>query len=116
MAAARPFLEAGRSILLKVVGDWIDDELKLRTILIEDLDAAAAQAGEGLKIRLSDPTPIPAMMRELKLPGKGLITLIVPGAADNQEVEIALPKRVQVSQQLKSTLSSLSGVVEIETV
>ncbi|HMI94884.1 MAG TPA: OB-fold nucleic acid binding domain-containing protein, partial [Micropepsaceae bacterium] len=116
LAASRPFLEAGRSILLKVVGDWIDDELKLRTILIEDLDAAAAQAGEGLKIRLSDPGPIPAIARELKLPGKGLITLIVPGRGDNQEVEIALPKRVQVSQQLKSTLSSLSGVVEIETV
>ncbi len=116
LAASRPFLEAGRSILLKVVGDWIDDELKLRTILIEDLDAAAAQAGEGLKIRLSDPTPIPVIARELKMPGKGLITLIVPGAADHQEVEIALPKRVQVSQQLKSTLSSLSGVIEIETV
>ncbi len=64
LAASRPFLEAGRSILLKVVGDWIDDELKLRTILIEDLDAAAAQAGEGLKIRLSDPTPIPLIARE----------------------------------------------------
>jgi DNA polymerase-3 subunit alpha len=116
LASARPFLEAGRSILLKVVGDWIDDELKLRTIQIEDLDAAAAQAGEGLKIRLSDPAPIPVIARELKSPGKGLITLIVPGALDNQEVEIALPKRVQVSQQLKSALSSLAGVTEIETV
>ena len=116
LASARPFLEAGRSILLKVVGDWIDDELKLRTIQIEDLDTAAAQAGEGLKIHLSDPAPIPAIARELKSPGKGLITLIVPGAADNQEVEIALSKRVQVSQQLKSTLSSLYGVVEVETV
>src|SRR6266567_1421763 len=116
LAASRPFLEAGRSTLLKVVGDWIDDELKLRTILIEDLDAAAAQAGEGLKIRLSDHTPIPVIARELKMPGKGLVTLIVPGGVDNQEVEIALPKRVQVSQQLKSVLSALSGVTEIETV
>ncbi|MEA2824337.1 MAG: polymerase subunit alpha [Alphaproteobacteria bacterium] len=116
LTSARPFLEAGRSILLKVVGDWIDDELKLRTIQIEDLDAAAAQAGEGLKIRLSDPGPIPAIARELKSPGKGLITLIVPGGIDNQEVEIALPKRVQVSQQLKAALSSLPGVTEIETV
>src|SRR5882672_11226293 len=116
LANARPFLDAGRSILLKVVGDWIDDELKLRTIQIEDLDTAAAQAGEGLKIRLSDPAPIPAIARELKSPGKGLITLIVPGTAGNQEVEIALSKRVQVSQQLKSALSSLYGVVEVETV
>jgi DNA polymerase-3 subunit alpha len=116
LANARPLLEAGRSILLRVVGDWIDDELKLRTISVDDLDAAAAQAGEGLKIRLSDPAPIPVIARELKVGGKGLITLIVPGGVDNQEVEIALAKRVQVTPQLKSTLASLSGVAEIETV
>jgi DNA polymerase-3 subunit alpha len=116
LVSARPYLDAGRSILITVVGDWVDDELKLRTISVDDLDAAAAQAGEGLKIRLADPAPIPAIARELKQPGKGLITLIVPGQSENQEVEIALPKRVQVSQQLKSTLQSLSGVVEIESV
>ena len=116
LASARPFLDVGRAILLRVVGDWIDDELKLRAISVEDLDAAAAQAGEGLKIRLSDPAPIPTIARELKTAGKGLITLIVPGATENQEVEIALPKRVAVSPQLKSMLASLSGVVEIETV
>jgi DNA polymerase-3 subunit alpha len=116
LASARPLLEAGRSILLRVVGDWIDDELKLRTISVDDLDAAAAQAGEGLKIRLSDPAPIPIIARELKVAGKGLITVIVPGELDNQEVEIALARRIQVTPQLKSTLASLSGVAEIETV
>jgi DNA polymerase-3 subunit alpha len=113
---ARPFLDVGRSILLRVVGDWIDDELKLRTLSVEDLDTAAAQAGEGLKIRLSDPAPIPAIARELKVAGKGLVTLIVPGQSGNQDVEIALPKRVSVNPQLKSTLAALTGIAEIETV
>jgi hypothetical protein len=36
----------------------------------------------------------------------------VPGDVDNQEVEIALAKRVQVTPQLKSTLASLSGVAK----
>jgi DNA polymerase-3 subunit alpha len=116
LAQARPFLDVGRSILLRVVGDWMDDELKLRAIAVEDLDAAAAQAGEGLKIHLIDPAPIPAIARELKTPGKGLITLIVPGIGGNQEIEIALPKRVSVNPQLKSILASLPGVAEIETV
>ena len=113
---ARQFLDVGRSIVLRVVGDWIDDELKLRTLSVEDLDMAAAQAGEGLKIRLCDPAPIPTIAREMKVAGKGLITLIVPGDSGNQDVEIALPKRVQVNPQLKSTLASLPGVVEVETV
>ena len=58
--------------------------------------------------------PIPAIAAQLKQSGKGLVTVVVqtPG----QEVEIALPKRVQVNPQLKSTLSALKGVAEIETV
>jgi DNA polymerase-3 subunit alpha len=116
LASARPFLEVGRPIIVRVVGDWTDDELKLRAISIDDLDAAAAQAGEGLKIRLSDPVALPTIAAQLKQPGKGLITLVVPGISQNQEVEIALPKRVQVNPQLKSTLSSLTGVAEVETV
>jgi DNA polymerase-3 subunit alpha len=116
LAQARAFLEAGRSILIRVVGDWIDDELKLRTVSVEDLDAAAAQAGEGLKIRLSDAAPIPAIAEQLKTAGKGLVTLVVPVPERNQDVEIALPKRVQVTPQLKSVLQALKGVAEIETV
>ena len=74
-------------MLVKVVGDWTGDELKLRALSVEDLDKAAAAAGEGLKIRLVDPAPIPALASQLKQPGKGLVTLVVdtPG----QEVEIA---------------------------
>ncbi|MSP94667.1 MAG: DNA polymerase III subunit alpha [Alphaproteobacteria bacterium] len=113
---ARSFLEAGRSLLVRVVGDWMDGELKLRAIAVEDLDAAAANAGEGLRIRLTDAAPIPAIAAQLTKAGKGLVTLVVPGAHANQEVEIAIPKRVQVTPQLKSVLQSLKGVAEIETV
>ena len=111
----RAVLEPGKSVLMRVVGDWNDDELKLRAVSAQDLDVAAAQAGEGLKIHLSDPSPIPKIAAELKQAGKGLITFVVPGA-NAQEVEIELPKRVLVSAQLKSTLSSLPGVAQVETV
>ena len=111
----RAVLEPGKSVLMRVVGDWNDDELKLRAVSAQDLDVAAAQAGEGLKIHLTDPSPIPKIAAELKQPGKGLITFVVPGA-NAQEVEIELPKRVMVSAQLKSILSSLQGVSQVETV
>jgi DNA polymerase-3 subunit alpha len=113
---ARAFLEPGHSVLLKVVGEWTEEELRLRTLAVEDLDKAAANAGEGLKIYLSDPTPIPSIAAQLRQPGKGLVTVVVPGAGAAQEVEIALPKRVLVSPQLKSTLRSLQGVADVETV
>ncbi|MCH8858921.1 MAG: DNA polymerase III subunit alpha, partial [Proteobacteria bacterium] len=112
---ARSFLEPGRSVLLRVVGDWVDDELKLRTVSVEDLDVAAANAGEGLKITLSDPAPIPAIAKQLKPGGKGLVTLVVPGAGA-REVEIELPKRVKVAPQLIEAVRALDGVAEVQTV
>jgi DNA polymerase-3 subunit alpha len=102
-------------VLSRVVGDWVEDELKLRAISIEDLDSAAAQAGEGLKIRLVDPRPIPQIARELSAPGKGLITLVVPGN-EQREIEIALPRRVQVNPQLKNMIANLAGVAEVESI
>ena len=57
---------------------------------------------------------IPAIASQLKLPGKGLVTLVVDTSL--QEVEIALPNRVQVTPQLKHSLAILRGVAEIETV
>ena len=116
LSASRAFLEPGRSVLMRVVGEWTDDELKLRAIGVEDLDVAAAQAGEGLKITLSDPAPIPAIAAQMRQPGKGLITLVVPGTYAGQEVEIALPKRVLVNPQLKSIIGSMKGVASVEAV
>jgi DNA polymerase-3 subunit alpha len=116
LSQARSFLEAGRSVVMSVVGDWIEDELKLRTIKVEDLDAAAVDAGEGLRIRLSDPAPLPNIAARLKQGGKGLVTVIVPVEAHNQDVEIVLPKRVQVTPELRSTIAAMSGVAEVETV
>jgi DNA polymerase-3 subunit alpha len=51
LAASRPLLEAGKSVLVTCSADWDGDDLKLRAASIADLDAAAAQAGEGLRIQ-----------------------------------------------------------------
>jgi DNA polymerase III subunit alpha len=114
LTASRALLEAGKAVLVKVVGDWTDDELRLRALSVEDLDMAAAAAGEGLKIRLVDPSPIPAIAAQFKQPGKGLVTLVVDTPL--QEVEIVLPARVHVTPQMKSSLAAMRGVAEIETV
>jgi DNA polymerase-3 subunit alpha len=116
LASARPFLEPGRSVLVKAVGDWVDEELKLRVIRIEDLNEAAAHAGEGLRIRLADPAPIPGIAAQLREGGKGLVTIVVPGETPGSQIEIALPKRVFVNPQMTETIRTLAGVAEVETV
>ncbi|HEY5337840.1 MAG TPA: DNA polymerase III subunit alpha [Rhizomicrobium sp.] len=115
LAASRPLLEAGKSILLKLNATWEGDELKLRALSASDLDKAAADAGEGLKIFLEDTRSLGAIAAQLRQPGKGMITLVVPGS-EGREVEIKLPQRQMVSPALKGALKSLPGVAMVEAV
>ncbi len=92
LVASRPVLEAGKSVLITVAADLMDEELKLRALSIVDLDKAAADAGEGLKIYLDNTDPLNAIATQLRQPGKGLITIVVPGS-EGREVEIKLPQR-----------------------
>jgi DNA polymerase-3 subunit alpha len=115
LVASRPLLEAGKSILITVGADWADDELRLRALAISDLDKAAADAGEGLKIYLEDTRPLNAIAGQLKQSGKGLITLVVPGS-EGREVEIKLPQRQQVNAALKGAIKSMPGVAMVESV
>jgi DNA polymerase-3 subunit alpha len=115
LAAARPLLEPGKSVLLKVSASWEGDELKLRAVSAADLDKAAAHAGEGLRIFLEGVEPLNAIAGQLREPGKGIVSIVVP-ARDGREAEIRLPKTVQVSAALKGAIKSLPGVAAVESV
>ncbi|MBU6443855.1 MAG: DNA polymerase III subunit alpha [Alphaproteobacteria bacterium] len=115
LAASRPLLEAGKSVLLKVNATWEGEELKLRALSVSDLDKAAANAGEGLRIYLDDVQPLNAIAQQLRDPGKGIVTIVVP-AREGQEAEIRLPKTFQVGAILKSAIKSLPGVAMVESV
>jgi DNA polymerase-3 subunit alpha len=115
LVASRPVLEAGKSVLITVAADLMDEELKLRALSIVDLDKAAADAGEGLKIYLDNTDPLNAIATQLRQPGKGIVTIVVPGS-EGREVEIKLPQRLQVNTAIKSAIKSLPGVAMVEAV
>jgi DNA polymerase-3 subunit alpha len=115
LAASRALLESGKSLLITVSAEWDGDELKLRAATITDLDVAAAQAGEGMVVRLADVAGLGPLAQELNQPGKGLVSLVVPGEG-GAEVEIALPKRVQVTPALRNRVATLPGVLAVEAV
>src|SRR6202012_3806300 len=71
LQARRALLEAGKSLLITASAEWDGDDLKLRAASITDLDAAAAQAGEGMVVRLADTKALGALAAELAQPGKG---------------------------------------------
>ncbi|MBI1329469.1 MAG: DNA polymerase III subunit alpha [Alphaproteobacteria bacterium] len=115
LQASRPLLEAGKSVLLKVNATWEGEELKLRALSVSDLEKAAADAGEGLRIYLENMTGLNAIAVQLKTPGKGIVTIVVPGE-HGQEVEIKLPQRQLVTGALRGAIKSLPGVSAVETV
>jgi DNA polymerase-3 subunit alpha len=115
LVAARPLLEAGRAVLLSVSADRIDEELKLRALSVSDLDQAAADASEGLRILLADTVPLNAIAGQMRGSGKGIVTLVVPGA-EGQDVEIRLKDRHLITPTMKSAIQSLPGVMAVESV
>jgi DNA polymerase-3 subunit alpha len=120
LAASRPLLEAGKSLLITASADWDGDELKLRAASITDLDQAAASAGEGMVVRLDSGAPLSAVAAQLQAlgqspNGKGLVSFVVPGGP-GEEVEIALARRHAVTAALRSTIAAIPGVVSVEAV
>lgn len=115
LAQARPFLDAGGPLLITATAEWEGEDLRLRALAVSDLDAATKNAGEGLRVRLTDVSSLGALAGQFTQGGKGLITLIVPGR-DNEEVEIALPKRYVVTAAMKESILQLSGVAAVESV
>jgi DNA polymerase-3 subunit alpha len=115
LAASRPLLEAGKSLLINCSVEWDGDDLKLRAASILDLDQAAAQAGEGMVVRLSDTAALAALSAELQQAGKGLVNIVVPGGA-GEEVEIELKKRIAVTATLRNRVAALPGVASVEAV
>jgi DNA-directed DNA polymerase III (polc) len=115
LAATRHLLDAGKSVLIKLVATWEGDELKLRATWVKDLETEAMHAGEGLRLHVNDEAAIPGIAGALRNPGKGVVTVVVPGGP-GEEVEIALPKRHQVTSALKDTLRVIPGVLEVESV
>jgi DNA polymerase-3 subunit alpha len=115
LAASRPLLEAGKSLLITASAEWDGDELKLRAATILDLDAAATQAGEGMVVRLADSAALAGLAAELAPAGKGLVSLVVPGEP-GEEVEIELRQRVAVTATLRNRVAALPGVLSVEAV
>jgi DNA polymerase-3 subunit alpha len=102
-------------MLVTCSAEWDGDELKLRAASVADLDAAAAQAGEGMRIYIESEAALGPIAAQLKQPGKGLVTLVVPGAS-GEEVEISLPKRHLVSAALRNAIKTMPGVANVEAV
>ena len=114
---AREVLKAGMAVLMGVELKLEGEAVRITATDCRGLDAAAAEAGAGMRIWLDKTEAVPhiraLLAREAK--GRGQVTL-VPRVDAAQAVEITLPGRFLVGPRLAQALKVVPGVERVEEV
>ena len=110
----RDVLEKGAVVLVSLHGAMRDDEVRVRIIEAEPLEAAAGRVQKGLRIFLRDEKPVASIARRLTARGEGEVSLVLMMDQQKSEVEVRLPGRFQVTAQIAGALKSIPGIVAVE--
>src|SRR3954468_5969263 len=136
LAQYRDVLEPGAAVLLQLGAELQGEDVRARVLHAEPLDDAAAKTQKGLRIFLRDTRSLDSIAKRLNpeaapqgggsrgLPPKPAPALV--GGADGDvslvmmldletEVEMKLPGRFKVSQQIAGGIKAVSGVVDVQT-
>ncbi|MBX9634627.1 MAG: DNA polymerase III subunit alpha, partial [Magnetospirillum sp.] len=116
LAASRDLFEAGGPLLLEVDAKLEDEQLRLNGQRITSLEEEAARAAAGLKIFIRDEAPIPVLAQLVEKEAKGRNRIAIVAQLDNREVELGLPRTIQINPGFMGALRSVAGVVEVEEI
>lgn len=116
LAGARALIESGGALLLSLDARLEGEQLRLTCQGIENLDEAAAKTAAGLRIFVSDPTPLEALKKaiEQEKPGRGKVQLIAD--LGEKQVELSLKGSYTLSPTFISTVRTMPGIIEIQEV
>jgi DNA polymerase-3 subunit alpha len=110
----RDLFEKGNAVLLDVQASAEGDEVRVRILKAEALEAAACRIGKGLRIHLRDAGPIASIAGALGRRGDGEVSFRVPSGGGAREVEVKLRDRYAVSPDVATALRAMAGVTQVE--
>ena len=110
----RDLFEKGNAVLLDVQASAEGDEVRVRIIKAEGLEAAACRIGKGLRVHLREGAPVDAIRATLGRRGDGEVSFLVPVGGGEREAEVKLTERYLVSPEVAHALRSLAGVSQVE--
>ena len=115
LSAHRELLEPGHSLLFHVDARMEGDQARLTVQGIEALDRVAANAAAGVRIFLSDESPLEGLRNVLGRVGKGrgLVTISLRLDERGEEAEVRLPGGFAISPQVRGALKAVRGVVDV---
>ena len=115
LARGRDLLAAGKSVLVTADIRLDGEALRITAQEVTPLDAAASQAGAGMRVWLQRTEAVPHIRSLLDREGRGRgRVVLVPRLEAGQDVEITLPGGFNVSPRLAQALKTLPGVERVE--
>ncbi len=112
----RDLFEKGAAVLVTVQASAEGDEVRVRIVAAEALEAAACRIGKGLLIHVRDAAPLQSIADRLERRGDGEVSVVVPSAGGASEVEVRLPGRFEISAGMAASLRSMAGIASVENV
>ena len=115
LGRARDLMREGAALLVTAELKREGEALRITAADVGPLDAAAAQAGAGLRIWLRQEAAVPHISSLLAREGRGRgRVVLVPRLSDRQELEVSLPGGFNVTPLLAQALKAIPGVERIE--
>jgi DNA polymerase III subunit alpha len=113
LALYRDLLEPGQAVLMSVGAELQGEEVRVRLLTVEPLEAAAIKVQKGFRVFLDGPNPIESVAKRLTAKGDGEVSLVMLLPDAHSEVELKLPGRYAVSPQIAGALKAVPGVMTV---
>lgn len=117
LARAQEFLNAGETLLLKVIAEEREDQVRYTATEVQLLDGALDNRINEIHIHLTDTQAVQKLKTFLDVEGRGqaLVKLIVD-TQDSEQAELTLPGRWSLSSQARMQLTKEAGISEIHEI
>lgn len=115
LSRARDYLEEGQTLLVKVIAENRDEQIRFTGQDVKPLEETLASRLKEVHIHISSDKPLNSLQEILKVEGKGKIQIkmYVP-FKDKSLVEISLPGHWNFSAAARNALLKTSGVEGIQ--
>lgn len=111
----RDLFEKGAAVLITVLASADGDEVRVRIVQAESLDAAAHRTQRGLRIHVRDAIPLPAIASRLDRRGDAKVSIVIEAEGDGP-IEVELPGRFGLGPGTAGALRATAGVLAVEAV
>ncbi|MBN8942425.1 MAG: DNA polymerase III subunit alpha [Rhizobiales bacterium] len=110
LALYRDLLEPGQAVLMSVGAELQGEEVRVRLLTVEPLEAAAIRVQKGFRVFVEEQSAIESIAKRLVAKGDGEVSLVFRLPDAQSEVEVKLPGRFAVSPQIAGAIKAVAGV------